>query len=132
MSGAPTLDTIVAGYMKLKGQRDAIKAKAKAEVGELEEKMSKLEAYILQKMEEDGVTSYKTPHGVAYKTTRDYANVADWEEVLNYVRTNNAYDLLERRVSKAAVKGCIDEGLPIPPGVTYTVTADITIRKPTQ
>lgn len=127
----PTIETVVSAFMKLRQEKDAIDRKAKVEMGALIEKMNKLEAWLLQKMEADGVSSYKTPMGTAFKTTTDHANVADWDAVLEYVMENEAFHLLEKRVNKIAVRGYIDEGKPPPPGVNYFTKVDINIRRPT-
>jgi hypothetical protein len=39
--------------------------------------------------------------------------------------------MLERRVSKTAVRGYIDANKEVPPGITYGTKLDINIRKPT-
>jgi len=43
---------------------------------------------------------------------------------------NEAYDLLEKRVSKVAVRGYIDMNKAVPAGVTYGTRVDINVRKP--
>jgi hypothetical protein len=50
--------------------------------------------------------------------------------VLGFVQDNEAYDLLERRVSKAAVRGYIDINKAVPAGITYGTKIDINVRKP--
>ena len=92
--------------------------------------MAKLEAWIKTKADAEGVTSFKTAHGTAFVTTNDYANVADWDAVLAFVKENEAYDMLEKRVSKNAVRGYIDEHKTVPSGVNYGTRIDVNVRKP--
>lgn len=127
---ALTVDDVIGAYMKLRQQKDSIEAETKDRVKVVKEKMAKLEAWIKQKADADGVTQFKTPHGTAYLTTTDYANVADWDAVLGFIRENDAYDMLERRVSKVAVRGYIDLNKAVPAGITYGTRIDVNVRKP--
>ena len=126
-----TVDSAIGAYMVLRRKKEAIEAKVKDDISEIKAKMEKLEAWIKQQADTLGVTSFKTPHGTAFLTTTDYANVADWDAVLTYIRENEAYDMLEKRISKMAVRGYIDENKSVPPGVNYGTKLEINIRKPT-
>ena len=126
-----TVDSAIGAYMILRRQKEAIENKVKEEVSEIKAKMEKLEAWIKQQADAQGVTSFKTPHGTAFLTTTDYANVADWDAVLNYIRDNEAYDMLEKRISKMAVRGYIEQNKAVPPGVNYGTKLEVNIRKPT-
>ena len=116
--------------MKLRHQKESIENEAKAQVKDIKENMTKLEAWIKEKADADGVTSFKTKHGTAFLTTNDFARVADWDAMLEFIQENEAYDLLEKRVSKVAVRGYIDMNKAVPAGVTYGTRVDINVRKP--
>ena len=64
-------------------------------------------------------------------TTTDYANIADWDEVVQFIKDNDAYDLFEKRVSKTAVRGYIDQNNAVPAGVNYGTKLSVNIRRPT-
>jgi hypothetical protein len=49
--------------------------------------------------------------------------------VLTFIRDNEAFDMLEKRVSKTAVRGYMDENGSVPPGITYGSKLGINIRK---
>jgi len=112
-------------------ERKPLKPRSRRKVSEIKAKMEKLEAWIKQQADAQGVTSFKTPHGTAFLTTTDYANVADWDAVLSYIRENEAYDMLEKRISKIAVRGYIEQNKSVPPGVNYGTKLEVNIRKPT-
>jgi hypothetical protein len=116
--------------MKLRGQKDAIEAETKERVSSIKAKMDKLEAWIKEQADVQGVTSFKTKHGTAFLTTTDFANVADWDAILQFVRENEAFDLFEKRISKVAVRGYIEQTKTVPPGVNYGTRLDVNIRKP--
>ena len=124
------VDQVISAYLTLRSQKEAIEAEAKDKVKGIKAKMEKIEAWIKTQADEQGVTSFKTKSGTAFLTTTDYANVADWDSVLEFIRTNDAFDMLEKRVSKTAVRGYIDMNKAVPPGVNYGTRLDINIRKP--
>ena len=125
-----TVDQVIEAYLKFRNKKEALEAEIKDQVKELKDKMAKLEAWIKTKADAEGVTSFKTAHGTAFVTTNDYANVADWDAVLSFVKENEAYDMLEKRVSKNAVRGYIEQNKTVPSGVNYGTRIDVNVRKP--
>ena len=125
------VDDVISTYMKLRRQKDSLEAEVKDKVSEIKTKMEKLEAWIKEQADLQGVTSFKTKHGTAFLTTTDYANVADWDAMIQFIKENEAYDMLEKRVSKVAVRGYIEKTKAVPPGVNYGTRLDVNIRKPT-
>jgi hypothetical protein len=124
------VDDVIATYMRLRDQKAVIEAEVKDRVSTIKAKMEKLEAWLKEKADADGVTSFKTKHGTAFLTTSDYANVADWDAVLNFIVEHDAYDMLEKRISKVAVRGYIDANKAVPPGVNYGTKLEVNVRKP--
>jgi hypothetical protein len=125
------VDDVVAAYVKLRDKKESMEAAVKEQVKPLKEKMNQLEAWLKEQADAQGVTSFKTKHGTAFLTTTDYANVADWDAVLQFIQSNEAYDMLEKRVSKIAVRGYIDANKAVPSGVNYGTKLEVNIRKPT-
>ena len=124
------VDDVIATYMKLRDQKAAIEGEVKEKVSTIKAKMEKLESWIKEKADAEGVTSFKTKHGTAFLTTTDYANVADWDAVFNFIQENQAFDMLEKRVSKTAVRGYIDQTKAVPPGINYGTKLEVNVRKP--
>jgi hypothetical protein len=129
---ALTVDQVIATYIKLRNKKLALQAEVKEKTDAITEQMQKLESWIKEKADEDGVTSFKTTHGTAFLTTTDFANVADWDAVVEFVKQNDAWDMFEKRISKTAVRGYIDINKEVPAGVNYGTRLDVNIRKPTK
>jgi len=125
-----TVDAVIKKYMKLREEKTAVEAEIKERVDKIKADMAKLEAFLKAKMDADGLTSFKSEHGTAFLTTTDFANVEDWDAVLRFIREEEAYDMLEKRVSKTAVRGYIDANKEVPPGIRYGTKLDVNIRKP--
>jgi hypothetical protein len=116
--------------MKLRLQKEKIEGEVKVQVAEIKAKMEKLEAWIKEQADAQGVTSFKTTAGTAFLTTTDFASVADWDALLGFVRENEAFDMFEKRVSKLAVRSYIEQTKAVPPGVNYGTKLEVNIRKP--
>jgi len=126
-----TVDAVIKKYMKLREEKTAVEAEIKERVDKIKADMAKLEAFLKAKMDADGLTSFKSEHGTAFLTTTDFANVEDWDAVLRFIREEDAFDMLEKRVSKTAVRGYIEANKEVPPGIKYGTKLDINVRKPT-
>ena len=129
-NGKVTVDKVIDKYIKLRSKKETIEANMKDQVSKLKEQMSTIEAWIKEKADLDGVDSFKTSNGTAFLKTTDFAQVADWDAVLNFVKDNEAYDLLEKRVSKTAVRGYIEADKVVPAGINYGTRIDVNVRKP--
>ena len=129
------VDTVVAKYVELRDRRSEIKAKYEAQDAELEELMEKIERWLKAKMDQLGLKTANTPHGTAYKIHKEYASVADWEEMLEYIRQHEAWGLLEKRVSKKTLKEIMSPDAngeytqPPPPGVNFVREETVQVRR---
>lgn len=128
----PTIEGVIATYVKLRGKKEELEASVKEEVGALRDKMSKLEAWIQAKADETGVKSFKTDAGTAFLTHTDYASVADWDATLDWVKRHEAWDVLTKGVSKAAVREHMQAEGEVVPGVTFGTKITVGVRRPTR
>lgn len=124
------IDDVIRTYVKLRDQKAAVEGEVKERVDQIKGKMAKLEAYLKEQMDAQGLTQFKSDHGTAFLTTTDFANVANWDEVLQFIKDTESYDMLEKRISKTAVRGYMDQYKKVPPGITYGTKLDVNIRKP--
>lgn len=128
---AVKVDLIVKLYMAKRHQKELLEAAHKDAVKALNDEMLKIEGFLMQQMDAEGVSSYKTEYGTAFKSTTDFANVADWSMTLDFIIENKKLEMLERRVNKTAVRAYMEETGGIVPGVNYGQKVSINIRKPT-
>ena len=80
-----TVDKVIAKYIDCRKTKDAIESEAKAKVSDIKEQMAKLEAWLKEKADQDGVDSFKTSNGTAFLTTTDFARVEDWDLSLIHI-----------------------------------------------
>lgn len=123
------LDQVIETYVEYRDEKARIEREAKEAVKPIKEAMAKLESYLLRELQALGVTSFKTEGGTAFVSTQEWATVKDWEAALQFIKESDSYDLLERRVSKIAVRTLVDEGRP-PPGIDYGTKLGVNVRRP--
>ena len=104
--------------LQLKKERDDLKAK-----------QDKIEGVLLQRYQEQGIESARTPYGTAYKTVVHSASVADRDAFMNHVKENDAYELMEVRCSKESVQQYINEHGELPPGVNWYSEVHIRVQR---
>jgi hypothetical protein len=123
------LDELVQAYIDLRNKKSQLKAQYEAKVAKYERTQDLIEASMLQKFEQMGVDSVKTPMGTAYAQTRASASVGDWDTFIGFVKEHDAYEMIERRVSKAAIEQYKAVHADLPPGVNFSETRVINFRK---
>jgi hypothetical protein len=91
--------------------------------------MITLENWFTAKAQEDGLSTIKTNAGTAYWSTHHSATVGSREDLFNFCKDNNAWDLLEARASKTAVRSYIEASGEPPPGVNFKSVSVFNFRK---
>lgn len=127
----PNLTTaqMVEKYVLLRDKKAAIEKEQKEKLAPYNVAMGQLEAFIMDDLNQTGGESIRTEHGTAFKAIHTAATVKDWPVTLDYIRTTESWDMLERRVSKTAVLAAIEETKAPVPGVSVTQTTTLNIRR---
>ena len=123
------IDDVIRGYVKLRDEKESLEKRHKEELAPIREKMQKIEAWLQDQLQQQGLTNFKGASGTAFLQEATSATVADWEETLNYIRNNDAWELLEHRVSKTVEQDFIEAKGSIPPGVNYKRETVVRIRR---
>lgn len=126
---AADLNAIVDNYIALRDKKAGLKAAFDASVVDINVMLDRCEAFLLTKMTEQGVESYKTAAGTAYRQTRTSATVADWDCLLPFIQRNELWNMLERRVSKVAVEEYRAANDDLPPGINWRAEHVVNVRR---
>jgi len=123
------LSELVGKYIELRDKKSQIKSEYEAKVAKLDETLSQIEGVLLKTFDAAGMDSVKTEFGTAYTTVQTMATVADPDVFRQFVKENDAWEMLQNRVSKTAVeqyKAVHDE---IPPGLNWREERVVNIRR---
>jgi len=117
-------------YIAARDRRAQRKAAYNEEDAADKMKQEKIEIEFLRRFQERGIDSVSIRNvGTAYKSTRSSATVADWDAFLDYVVSNEAWELLERRVNKTALEQIKEVEGDLAPGTNWSETVVINFRR---
>lgn len=125
----PNVEDVVGAYVKLRDEKDALKKEQSASLAPFNEKLKKLEGWLLKQMQAQGAKSVATPHGTCYQAKRTSAKIEDWDSIFGYVKENELWHFLERRVSKAALEEYLEANEELPPGVSMSHEVVVNVRR---
>jgi hypothetical protein len=125
-----SIDKIVGAYIKIRDTKDALYQKYKEEANELEAQMTTLKHKLVEVSKETGVTSFSTPHGTAYRTTKTRYWTNDWDSFYKFMRDNEAMELLEKRIQQTNMKEFLEQNPDVhPPGLNVDSEYEITVQR---
>jgi len=109
-----------AKYKELEAEVARIDAEAKKKKAALAKIMGDIENWFALRAQEDGLKNIPTSEGTVYWSTHYSASVAEPQVFKDYVMSNKAFDLMEVRAAKLAVKSFIEGHGEPPPGVNFS------------
>ena len=120
---------VVKAYLKLRDERARIKKEFEAADKELRSKQDRLEAALLKHLEENKTESARTESGTFFRQVKITPTAADWQVVYDYIKDNDAWEMLQKRLTVGFVKTYMDEhdGVP-PPGVNTFREYEVRVR----
>ncbi len=146
-----TVEMVVARYKELRAELESISARHELETAPVQDKMRTIESWLLAKMNQDGVSSYKTSEGTPYKNNSTSVTLADRAALLDYAfdpfcdmvgkATGIAkeawkaqlmqiakWDVLDIRAGKVGIEAQLEQTGALPPGVTRSVITTVKVR----
>jgi hypothetical protein len=128
------LDNIVKTYLAIRDERDKLAREHEAKDKELANDLAELEQVLLNSCNEISADSIKTEVGTIIKNTRESFVCGDWDNFKQFVKDNDAIELLQQRIHQSNFKEFLsnreEEGLP--PGISSMREFKITVRKPSR
>jgi hypothetical protein len=128
------LDKIVETYLAIRDERDKLSREHDAKDKELANDLAEIEQVLLNSCNEISADSIKTEVGTIIKTTRESFVCGDWDNFKQFVKDNDAIELLQQRIHQSNFKEFLsnreEEGLP--PGISNMREFKITVRKPSR
>ena len=126
----PNAGDVIAGYLKLREQREELSKRHKEEMAPINEKMGKLEIYMLDLLNKASVDSMAFKGvGTMFKKNVQSVTVEEWADTLAWIQAQNAWEFLERRVSKTVVQEYTESTGEVPPGIKVTNDVVVQVRK---
>lgn len=125
---ADTTAELVERYIKLRDAKEAANALLKLKLEPINVEMVEIEKRLKTFLDESNIDSVKTKSGTFFKKSTISVTVRDMDEVLTFVKENDAYDLFERKVNKTAVMAYIEDDVHVP-GVEVMTEIKVQVRR---
>lgn len=117
-------------YIAIRDARSALKKQYTDDDQQMKDDQAKLEAFMLNHLSTTGSNSVATDMGTFYRHESIKPSVPDWGAFYSWVRDNDAFDALDRRIKAAFVKQYMEdnEGA-LPPGVSVHREYEVRVRR---
>ena len=127
-------DDLVAHYLSLRDAISEERQEFEAKESAVKDVFKVIEDRLRDIADAAGLKSLPTTSGTAYRTTETHVNVSkeNWGKFVDYVRDNDAFELIQKRVSKLAVLELLEHNSKLAPediGLTVTSFPVINVRR---
>lgn len=125
-----TTEDLVAAYIKIRDQIADVQRQADKKIAELQAYMDTIEAELQSICKEQGASSISTAHGTVIRTIKSKFWTNDWQSLYGFIKDNDAFELLERRLHQSNMKSFLEENPDAhPPGLNIERQYAITVRR---
>jgi len=108
---------------------ERLEAQSKVEAMEAEEKA--IREQVIMMLQEQGLEGGKGGVATAGITRRVVGQATNWDEIYQYVKENDAFDLLHRRISDTAYRDRLEQG-EVVPGINPVEVVGLSLNKSTR
>lgn len=116
-------------YVALRDKIREISERHTAELKPFVDLQNDLTAWFTQELDTVGAKSVKTSEGTVYQSTRYSASLNDPKAFMDYVISNNAFDLLDRKANSTAVRDYVEQHKSEPPGCKLSAIRTVGVRR---
>lgn len=125
---------IVKTFVKIRDKRSELKRAWEEEDARLKAQQEKLEAVLLAHLNGNNQDSVRTEAGTFYRQLKTIPNATDWGAFYEWIKENDAFDALERRIKAKFITDYMEEHADdpdnnLPPGVSVFRKYDVRVRK---
>lgn len=125
-----SVDKLVSIYIKMRDERDKLKKETELKINDIDDQMKVVSSQLLDICKENGVDSFRTPFGTAYRTLKSRFWTNDWEHFHKFMKEHDALELLERRIHQTNMKQFLEENPDThPAGLQVEKEYAITVRR---
>ena len=109
MSDEKSVDELSAEYMRLRTQREQLKADFTTEDQKLESEMGDIEQKLLEKMLASDLSSMSTSNAIILRRVDRRYSTTNWDEIYRLVDKHKAFGLLHKRIHDTNMKQFLEE-----------------------
>jgi hypothetical protein len=124
------LDKLAAIYIKIRDAKDKLTADYKQQYANLEEQMGVLEVEMLETCKTMNADSIRTKAGTIIRSIKSRYWTNDWDSMYRFIKENDAYGLLEKRLHQTHMKEFLSENPDLlPMGLNVESEYTVVVRR---
>lgn len=123
------VEALVAEYRDVRAELDDARHTYQDFEIACKEKMAIISMKLREIADKMHLNALPTNAGTAYRTTKEHFRVGDWNQILEWIKANNHWQVLEKRIAKLATKEIYEATGVMPPGVEYSAEIEFVVRK---
>ena len=117
-------------YLKIRDKKAQLSSDYKKQEDDLNQKLDKVKAALLDYCKEQGLESVKTSEGLFYRSVKTRYWTSDWEAMHKFVMEHDVPEFLEKRLNQTNVKTFLEENPEtVPMGLNVDSEYIISVRK---
>ena len=123
-------DKLIEAYVKIRDIRTEAKQEFESKDEEFAKQLKVLELELLDICKAQGADSIKTRAGTAIRSIKSKYWTGDWDSMYNFIRENDAFLLLEKRLHQTNMRQFLDENPDLKPaGLNIDSEYAVTVRR---
>jgi hypothetical protein len=124
------IEEIVEKYIALRDKKAVYKAEYDVKVAEIEAALTRIENFLLGKMQEQGLKSMPTAAGTPYLSSRVSVTIADWDAYKNFLESQeDPFLFVEHRPNKTAIEEYKAANDDLPPGLNWRESVAVNVKR---
>lgn len=123
-------EQLVTIYVKMRDARQKLQREFDEQDGKIKEQQDVVTQALLELCKKTGAEGLRTPAGSVFRTIKTRYWTSDWGSMRQFIKDNDAFELLEQRVHQTNMKNFL-EGNPelMPPGMNIDSKYSVTVRR---
>jgi hypothetical protein len=123
-------DLLASAYIKIRDAIDMLTAEYEERKKDLDAQKDVIADKLLEICNENNATSIKTTHGTIMRKVSSRYWTNDWDSMYTFIKNNDAYGILERRIHQGNLKQFIEENPDkLPMGLQADSKYTISVRR---
>lgn len=124
-------EALVSAYINIRDERDRIISQQKQALKALEEQLETVSKALLEICKENKLDGFRTDFGTVSQITKTEYWTNDWESLYKFIKENDAFHLLHKRVNQSGMKEFLEEHPDLhPAGLNVDQEYSIRVTRP--
>jgi len=124
------VEQLVKAYIKMRDARQQLLREFDEADAKIKQQQDVVQQALLELCKETGTDGLKTSAGTVTRTVKTRYWTSDWNSMKNFIKENDAFELLEQRVHQTNMKSFLEDNPNLmPPGMNIDSRYAITVRR---